>query len=93
MRADQKDKPAANCDADKPVGEYFFALNEAGDLIAYFSCNPPWTGSGGGCQTRFLHRGTQVLLIFRRQELERWNEFVSAARVLVDRFLVQGDKS
>jgi hypothetical protein len=92
-RADQKDKPAANCDVDKPVSEYFFALNEAGDVIAHLSCNPPWTGPGGGCQTRFLHRGLQILLIFRRQELERWKEFVGGARALVDRFLVQSDKS
>jgi hypothetical protein len=93
MRADQKDKPAANCDVDKPMSEHFFAFNEAGDLIAEFSCNPPWTGPGGGCQTTFLHRGMQILLIFRRQELERWNEFVSAAKSLVGRFLVHSGKS
>lgn len=84
---------AKPCDPERPSQEHFFAVNEKGDAMVNFVCLPPWTGEEGGCQTRFFHSGVRINLIFRRQELPRWAEFVDGTKRLVDKFLLKNEKT
>ena len=54
-----------------------------------FRCTPIELNPIGGCIADTRYRDWHLKYIFRHTEIERWEEFDTAARTLLDRFLVQ----
>lgn len=76
------------CAMDKPTQEYFLLMEDGERALIKMVCTPPWTNDTGGCRARFLHHGLSITLIFRRAELERWQEFVDGSKRILDRFVI-----
>jgi hypothetical protein len=81
------------CLMDKPSREHFSLMEDGERALIKMDCSPPWTNDTGGCRARFLHRGLSVVLIFRRAELERWQEFVDGTKRMLDGFAGHNKKT
>ena len=86
----------AKCPRDRPLGTHsviddcerlddsdYYLTHPSHESTAQIQCMPV---EYGGCSIRTGYRGRRLNLSIRGQELYRWDEFLMAARTLLDRF-------
>ncbi len=73
--------------------EYFITPPESSLPWVAMTCTKLEVNSGGGCIVSSRYRDRKLEYIFRTSQLHRWREFDTAARKLLDQFLIESPAS